>query len=72
MVNSPLRPVCRNFKKIAFTNARKWKINVGAREMLDETDGPNMIGHSLCFVPATNAGSQQKSVLLPGCRDVKG
>ena len=55
-----------------FMDAKKWEINVGAREMFDETDEPNVIGHSLCLVPATNTGSQQKSVLLPGCRGVKG
>ena len=47
-------------------------MSVGERKTFDEMDGPNVIGRSLCFVPATNAGSQQKRVLLPGCRGVKG
>ena len=33
--------------------------------------GPNVMGRSLCFSPATNAGGWQKRVLLPGC-DAKG
>ena len=29
------------------------------REKFDEVGGPNVIGRSLCFAPATNAGGRQ-------------